>query len=299
MKAGSGEATAMQQVMLRPNGKLNVFSYTNYRKYLRDYFELEKRRLPQKFSHRYFARKAGLATSNFLYLVIEGKRNLSPESIQSFSRAIGLDRRETLFFEAATQFDQAKGPHEKDSAFEKMISFREYRQARIHTARQYDYFAKWHHPVIRELVHLNDFQEDPAWIVGKLNYKVSREEARESLELLQELDYLVRDENGRLTLNDPTLMDDSDVSAAARLMFQDQMMELGRMSLTRPSKERDVSAITMTVNGKILKTIKEKMQLLKDEIHQMMTSGGEDRADSVYQLNFQLFSLTGKEAGVA
>ena len=87
-------------------------------------------------------------------------------------------------------------------------------------------------------------------------------------------------------------MNDSDVLGAARLMFHDQMMELGRMSLKRPSQERDVSALTITVNGKILKSIKERIQLLKEEIHQMITNGPQEPANSLYQLNFQLFSLT-------
>ncbi len=207
------------------------------------------------FSHRYFAKKAGLSTSNFLYLVIEGKRNLTEETIQRFAEAVGLSKRESCFFEAAVQFNQTKDPHEKDQAFEKMMTFPEYREARIITAKQYDYLAQWYHPVIRELAHLNDFQEDAVWIAKKLNHKVSREEVRDALELLKELGYLVRDIHGRLQPADPTLMSDSDVLGAARLMFHDQMMELGRSSLKRPSEERDISALTLTVNGKILKGI--------------------------------------------
>ena len=55
---------------------LNIFSYTNYRAFLRDLY-LTKKSESSGFSHRVFVRMCGFASPNFLKLVIEGKRDAS------------------------------------------------------------------------------------------------------------------------------------------------------------------------------------------------------------------------------
>ena len=53
-----------------PGGVLpvpSVYSYTDYRAFLREHFVASKASKPF-WSHRYFARKAGLSSSNFLKL---------------------------------------------------------------------------------------------------------------------------------------------------------------------------------------------------------------------------------------
>jgi len=67
--------------------QVTIFEYDNYRAYLRDLYKFYKETKPH-FSYRYFPQKAGFRSPNFLQLVIEGKRNLSPESIEKFTNAL-------------------------------------------------------------------------------------------------------------------------------------------------------------------------------------------------------------------
>ena len=53
----------------------NVFEYTDYRKFLKDYYEDNKGKKPY-FSYRYLSKKAGINASAFFKYVIEGKRGL-------------------------------------------------------------------------------------------------------------------------------------------------------------------------------------------------------------------------------
>ena len=53
----------------------SVYEYLDYRQFLRDHFAASKKAKPQ-YSFRYFSRRAGLSSSNFLKLVMDGKRNL-------------------------------------------------------------------------------------------------------------------------------------------------------------------------------------------------------------------------------
>jgi uncharacterized protein (TIGR02147 family) len=271
---------------------LDIYSYTNYRKLLKDYYESEKKKAPDRFSFRYFAKKAGLSSSNFFYLVMKGKRNLSYESVQKFARVLGLGRRESLFFESLVHFNQVQDPQEKHRAFEKMISFREYRASRKLLAEQYDYFSKWYYPVIRELVALADFQENPSWIAKKLGSRISREEARQALERLLELKLIIRDSDGRLQQAEPTLATDEEVASTAVLKFHNEMIEFGRLSLQQPAKEREVSAQTLSLGPIQFHQVQQKIREFHREVQQLLSENGHEKPDAVYQLNFQLFNLT-------
>ncbi len=75
-----------------------IFEYSSYRDYLRDLYSYLKASRPY-FSYRYFAAKAGFNSPNFLKLVIDGKRNLSSDSVKRFATALKLERDELAFFE--------------------------------------------------------------------------------------------------------------------------------------------------------------------------------------------------------
>ena len=75
-----------------------VFDYLDYRAFISELFVFQKKHVPG-FSHRYFARKAGFAAPNFLKLVMDGKRNLTPASLAKVARGFGLNKREREYFE--------------------------------------------------------------------------------------------------------------------------------------------------------------------------------------------------------
>ncbi|MBN8556001.1 MAG: TIGR02147 family protein, partial [Deltaproteobacteria bacterium] len=69
--------------------KPNIFSYLDYRRFLGDYYAENKKQNPS-FSLRYFGQMAGLRSYNYLKLVIEGKRNLTPTFLEPFAKALRL-----------------------------------------------------------------------------------------------------------------------------------------------------------------------------------------------------------------
>ena len=82
----------------QPTAKLPaVYEYVDYRQFLRDHFAASKR-LKKQYSFRFFARQAGLSSSNFLKLVMDGKRNLGPTTIAKFVKALKLDAEAATFF---------------------------------------------------------------------------------------------------------------------------------------------------------------------------------------------------------
>ena len=93
----------------------SLFEYMNYRDYLRDYYA-EKKKQHAFYSFRLFAQKAGFASPNFFKLVIDGKRNMSKESVFRFSKALGHIRKrspsilKTSFFSTRAKPSRKKTP---------------------------------------------------------------------------------------------------------------------------------------------------------------------------------------------
>ena len=68
----------------------DLFKYLDYRHFLKDHYREQKEKKGSVFSFRSFARQAGLRSPNFLQLVMEGKRNLGPDGIKGFAKALDM-----------------------------------------------------------------------------------------------------------------------------------------------------------------------------------------------------------------
>jgi uncharacterized protein (TIGR02147 family) len=91
---------------------INVFEYSDYRKFLRDAYLDMKRTKPSGFTHRRIGQKGGFDPGLFSK-VIQGERNISPKLIPGFCRAFGLVGQEAHFFANLVVQGQAKSEEEK------------------------------------------------------------------------------------------------------------------------------------------------------------------------------------------
>lgn len=219
-----------------------IFEYDNYRAFLRDLYKFYKETKPY-FSYRYFSRKAGFRSPNFLQLVIEGKRNLSPESIEKFTNALGLSKKQAEFFRVLVYLNQARTVGEKKIYAEQLMQFRPFRH--IHPLRQDQvrYYADWYNIAIRELTTLPEFSEEPAWIARRLVPPISPQQAQKALDLLLHLGLLKRDESGRLVQADAFLSTGDEVTSASVANYHRTMIQKGAEALDRfPGPARDISS---------------------------------------------------------
>lgn len=278
-------------------GKIDIYSYTNYRKLLEDYYEQEKAKAPDKFSFRFFARRAGFSSPNFLQLVIKGERNLGHESLHRFARVMGLTKRETQFFESLVLFNQSADPQEKARAFERVVSFREYRESKKLLLGQYEYFSKWYYPVIREMATLRDFREKPSWIAKNLHPQISQAEAGVALERLKELKLLTPDANGLLRQTDQNLSTEEEVASTALVKFHREMIQHGLNSLNHPANEREISGLTMSLSSEQFHQVKQRIRDFHRDIQKLIASDANGHSDKICQLNFQFFPLIQSQGG--
>ncbi|MBI2343944.1 MAG: TIGR02147 family protein [Deltaproteobacteria bacterium] len=274
----------------------DIYTYTDYRAFLRDAYAEAKARFPH-FSYRYFARHAGFSSPNFLKLVIEGKRNLSEESIPKFAQVFQLKRRERRFFEMLVRFNQAKRPEEQEECYRRILEFPEYCRAQELVQEQYEYLTHWYYPVIQELIVLPDFEESGEWVAGRLRHQVTPVQARKALEVLERLGLVARTADGLLQPTQQHITTGDFPRAAAAYRYHEEMMARALDALhAQPASQREYGGLTLSVNEEQLKRLKTAIRDFRRVVLNVV-SPGTARATAVYQLNIQLFGHTNFPGG--
>jgi len=270
--------------------RVNVFSFVNYRDYLRAFYSTQKERTT-RFSHRAFSRRAGLRSSNYLHLVMNGKRELSSEMAPNFARACSLSRVEADYFCELVSFGRAATLDEKNRCYARMARFPAFRAAHKLDAAQAAYHSTWYVPAIRELAARRDFQEDPKWIAAQLLPPISREQAREALSLLENLGLLVRGPRGQLEQAQAVVTTGTGPLGHHIVNYHHTMLERAMRALDDlPREERDISALTLCVAESAVEELKERIRAFRREL--LALAELDPSPERVMQINFQIFPLT-------
>ena len=167
----------------------HLFDYDDFRKFLQDYFE-EQKKMRAVFSHRFFAAKAGFSSSSYCLNVIRGRFNLTPKSIEKISKAMNFEPLQKAYFEALVQYNQAQQVNERENAWEQIVQIRKQIEFTHVTSREQAYFSKWYYPVVREMAVNGDWHGDYMVLARMLTPQISTEEAREAVKNLVEWNLL-------------------------------------------------------------------------------------------------------------
>ncbi len=285
---------AKRKARRSPDNGVSVYDFLDYRAYLRAYYEAAKRARPS-FSFRLFSKLAGLRSPNFLKLVIDGERNLGPDSVERFAAALGLEPGEAEFFSDLVAFGQAQTLAAKNRAFERIAASRRFRQARRIDGELFAYLSHWYNPAIRELAAREDFQEEPRWVASQLCPRITPAEAAEAMKLLLSLGLLVRDaKSGRVVRGEPTLTTEHEVRSLGAAAFHRQMLErAGQAIESVPRELRDLAALTVCVSPETAAQVKQRIHQFRETITELCDSDAHGRV--VYQLNLQWFPLSRSE----
>ena len=163
----------------------HLFDYDDFRKFMQDYFE-EQKKMRSVFSHRFFAAKAGFSSSSYCLNVIRGRFNLTPKSIEKISKAMDFEPLQKAYFEALVQYNQAQQMDERDQAWKQILQIRKQIEFTHITTREQSYFSKWYYPVVREMAVNADWHDDYMVLARMLTPQITTEEARDAVKKLLE-----------------------------------------------------------------------------------------------------------------
>ena len=96
--------------------KINIYDYSDYRKFLQEFYELEKS-LDPTFSYRVFATAVNMDAS-LLVKILQGKRHVSPKCIETFVQFFRFKEAKAEYFREMVAYGKAKNDEQVRKHFE-------------------------------------------------------------------------------------------------------------------------------------------------------------------------------------
>ncbi|MFP4521875.1 MAG: TIGR02147 family protein [Fibrobacterota bacterium] len=269
--------------------KIKVFDYTDFRKYLIDYYD-EQKEINKVFSYRFFAKKAGFVSSGIYKDVTNGRRNISQALVHKFAKGIGLGKKEEEYFENMVYFCQAKTVDDRRIYFERMMTFKNSRVCLVE-ADKYEYYSKWYYSAIRAILSIIKFKNDYATMAGMLDPSIKPEQAKKAIALLLKLKLIKKNKSGFYKPVDNLISTGPEVNSLNVMSFHRSMIELAKEAQDRHLKSnRDISGITVSIDHDTFCDIKNDIINFRKDILNKAKSAKD--VDRVYQLNVQFFPLS-------
>jgi uncharacterized protein (TIGR02147 family) len=271
----------------------DIFRYRDYRAFLRALYA-HKKAHEYGFSLRAFSKHAGLRSSNYLKLVMDGDRNLTSDAATKFAGACGLKGQAADYFCELVVFNQAKSADERERVYARLRRFRRYREVYKLDGAQEAYHAEWFIPAVRELVGRADFRDDAKWIGKTLTPSIAPRDAQRAIDVLLELGLIERSAEGKLAQTHALVQTPEGPLSHHVFSFHRAMITRAAEALDRvPREEREIASLTLRIGDAQLAELKQRLTRFREEL--LHTFESSDGAKRVVQVNLQMFPLTGKE----
>jgi uncharacterized protein (TIGR02147 family) len=272
---------------------INIFAYTDFRKYLTDYYEDRKKDEP-RFSYRSLTALGGINPGNFAKM-LKGERNFTLASSIKLSHALKINKREREYFRTMVQFCQAKNHEEKKRCFEELMTFKESR-VRVLDAGYYMFYDKWYYTAVREALAFFPLTDDNSGSLGKcIVPNISAKQVAQAIELLLGLNLIEKDGNGLYKRTDALLSTGNNIRSLTLNNFVINTMKLAAQAINAGTKETNLSSVTFSISDEDFNEVQEEVRECRRRILKIAQNC--KIPNRVYQFNMQLFPLTQRYDG--
>lgn len=265
---------------------VDIRTYLDYRQYLSDKYQELRDKKPQ-ISLRFVGDKIGIDHSSFLK-VLQGKRHLTRSHVEPLCKLLKFGKEQREYLVALMEFNKARTDSGKRTAFERLSSLA---SPSMHSVErnQYKFYTRWYYNAVRALLSLVPKPTSPEELGKRLRPAISAREARDALNLLENVHLVRKTPDGSYLLYDKYVTTGNHWRSDAIREFQRRYISLAEESFERhPVELRDISTVTVTIDTGMIDRVRERIAELRSDILKMATQD----ADRVYQLNVQLFPLT-------
>ena len=270
------------------NKIVDIFQFTHFRKYLDEYQAARVVSDPE-FTRAGVCALLGLPKTRSYYNdIIKGKK-LSSRMIPKFVEVLGLNKKEAKYFETMVNLDQAKSTAERDALFEELL--RQHPDPHhILDADAYEYYNHWYNSVLFTALDVVDVSDDLEPIQKRIFPKVSVGTLKRSLELLERLGFVRKNEDGFWKSCRDSVSSGAHNNSDLVRQYQLQCFELSKQALlANDDNPSDMGTFTFSVSDEAFKAIAREIWALKARVRKIITQD-KKKATGVHQLNIHLFT---------
>jgi uncharacterized protein (TIGR02147 family) len=274
--------------------KINIFNYSDYREFLRDFFDMKKRVNPS-WSYGLWSSKLGLNSISSITMVINGQRHAGKKIQKALVDFFKFNEKETYYFEELVKISKSS-KNDPNLTILMLEQNSELKELREKNTESIDLFFNWKAHCVKELTQLKDFFPSGSWIEKRTNGLIKKDEAKELLDALLEAKFLEKSflNGNEVIAPSSTIIPTKEVTKESAHAYHKGLMENSFEAIKKDKNKRSLHATTLSLNH-------DNIQKAKDIIREFQIKFSEEiessDADEVYQLNIQFFPLTetGKE----
>lgn len=274
-------------------------AYTDFREYLKDYFA-HRRHLTARdlrpYSYSDFSAAADIKSPNYLKMIILGQRNLSPDMVKKFAKALKLDKQQQEEFEFLVLYGQEKDPLTRNKFLKKLCEIRSTNaldQGQIDEVT-WEKVPSWLSWVLYAMIDQEGVSFDPASLKKYLRNVSSEKQIQLALDKLIASHDIIIDEQNRAHKKNHMISNADKISPALIRKLQSELIYLGLESLYRDEPtEREISGFTLAMTAEEYSWVRHELRKVRKEIQtKLMMAREKSPGKKVYQVNIQMFPLT-------
>jgi uncharacterized protein (TIGR02147 family) len=267
---------------------ISIFKYLNYREFLRDAYQ-QRHAEDWHFSHRYIASMIKMDASMFSK-ILQGSRDLTPRLIDAFANLFCIHLAEKEYFKNLVYFNQAKTHSESRFYLERLVESKDFE---VHPLLrdQFEYFDKWYHAVLRELLVLVENQADFRAMASMVEPPLTVSQVKKSIILLERLSLIQKNKKGRFEQSQGFISSGFDSHKTEVNQYIQQNLKIATTALERFSnQERNLSTLVFSCDKKTYGEVVKMMRDFRKEVLRKVQNS--KQTDRIYQLGMQFFPMS-------
>jgi len=271
-------------------GLVQIYQHLSYRTVLADWFQYKKS-TNSRFSYRMVSRLFRSKSPSFLKDVIKGSKNLNEEQQQRCIDIMELKGDEEEYLKQLFLLEHSTSDEVRHRAMEKISAIRRINGTVTIEGESYRYLTRWYCPAIREMSLQPNFRCDPDWIVSQIRPIITREEAVEALQILQDLKMLTIESPTTFATSEGSFSTPMQVQGLAVHNYHEQMLHLAHKSVTSfREKDRHLLGCTVSINKELIPALKKELNGMIARILDVC-EGDEKPKDHTIQVGLHFFPL--------
>jgi|GEM_PF-4267111 len=264
----------------------SVFSYSDYRLFLADFYNTKKQN--SNYSYRHFSVEAGLHSPNYLALVIAGTRDLTVLNIHQFALALELRPDELEYFETIVLLNQSRSEEQSKFYESRRKKLLKDKPKQISKMKINSSMSEWYHAGILILAHGHTLNNAIEKIRHELGLKTTI--IKSSLDSMIESGLLMKSNDHRLQISSEqiTYNDKRVNKAQEKILFAQLEQSFRAFKKTYTTTGRFLS-YSLTVPEGAIEQIQCKLVEFFENLTANMDSQVSSEMSKLAQINVQIF----------
>ncbi len=264
--------------------------FLDYKDFLRSMQREVEAKAGARYPFHQLSQDLGFGSQNAVYIIIHGYRKMNAEQVEQVVAALGLTGSERRYFLRLVAYTDC-AESERRAHFDALAAERGKTLDDDHDKLLLRFFGEWHHAAVFEMIGLAEFRSDPTWIAERFYPRITPEQVKKSLDLLESLGLVRFDDTAQRHVKLQKSVGTGDqVRGMAIVGYHLQMLELSQAALSSvAAEEREIGALTLAVSEDVARRLREDVRLFRK--YAVYLSEQCDNPDRIMQINLQLFPV--------